>query len=71
MKRLLLAISAGIAAIVLLNGCIIFSLGGGSKTETTKATTGQQLVDLQKARDTGAISEQEYQAQRAKILNGK
>ncbi len=71
MKRLLLAVSASIAAMVLLNGCIIFSLGGGSKTENTKATVGQQLIDLQKARDTGAINEQDYQAQRAKILNSK
>jgi hypothetical protein len=32
---------------------------------------GQQLVDLQKAKDAGAINEAEYQAQKAKILDGK
>ena len=31
-------------------------------------TTGQQLIDLQKARDSGAITDSEYQAQKAKLL---
>lgn len=31
-------------------------------------TTGQELIDLQKARDTGAISKEEYEEQRKKIL---
>jgi len=35
------------------------------------ATVGQQLVDLQKAKDTGAITDAEYQAQKTKILNEK
>jgi hypothetical protein len=31
-------------------------------------TTGQQLVDLKHARDVGAITDEEYQAQKAKFL---
>jgi len=29
------------------------------------------LIDLQKAKDAGAISDQDYQAQKAKLLNSK
>jgi PBP1b-binding outer membrane lipoprotein LpoB len=59
-----------LAAAMLLNGCISFSLGGGSKstTETAKPTVGQQLVDLQKAHTAGAITDAEFQAQKAKIF---
>ena len=35
------------------------------------ATLGQQLSDLKKARDAGALSEDEYQAQRKKLLEEK
>ncbi len=72
MRKLLSPLALALPAILMLNsGCIVVSLGGGSKNETVKATTGQQLTDLKKARDSGAISEEEYQAQRAKILNPK
>jgi len=71
MKKLALTASLALAALVLLNGCIIFSLGGGTKTETNKATVGQQLLDLQKARDSGAITPAEYETQKAKLLGQK
>jgi len=29
---------------------------------------GQQLIDLKKAKDAGAITDEEYQAQKAKLL---
>jgi len=29
---------------------------------------GQELIDLKKARDQGAISEEEYQAQKKRII---
>ena len=72
MKRLLIPL-LGLSAMLLLSGCIVLSLGGGSKTthETTKATVGQQLTDLQKAKESGAISEDEYQAQKKKVLEQK
>lgn len=34
-------------------------------------TLGQELLDLQKARDAGALTEAEYQAQRAKLLGNQ
>jgi hypothetical protein len=38
---------------------------------TTAPTLGQQLLDLQKAKDTGVITDAEYQAQKAKLLENK
>ena len=38
---------------------------------TTAPTLGQQLIDLQKARDSGAITEAEYESQKAKLLESK
>jgi len=38
---------------------------------TTGPTLGQQLVDLQKAKDAGVITDAEYQAQKAKLLENK
>lgn len=32
-------------------------------------TIGQQLMDLKKAKDSGAITDAEYQAEKAKILS--
>lgn len=45
--------------------------GGGAevKSQVTTTTTGQQLIDLKKALDAGAISKEEYEKERAKILN--
>ena len=56
---------------LLLTGCLALQVGGGDKKEVQTATVGQQLVDLQKAKDAGAITESEYQAQKAKLLNCK
>jgi len=38
---------------------------------TTTPTLGQQLLDLQKAKDTSVITDAEYQAQKAKLLENK
>ena len=67
MKKLIVPMLA-LSAMLLLNGCIGLSLGGGSKTESHNATLGQQLTDLKTARDTGAMTDAEYQAQKAKLL---
>jgi hypothetical protein len=44
--------------------------GGGAKvqSEISTTTTGQQLMDLKKALDSGAISQEEYDKERKKIL---
>jgi len=66
MKNLLIPASLALAAMMFLSGCIAYE--GGRKTQQTNATLGQQLVDLQKAKESKAITEEEYQAQKAKLL---
>jgi len=52
-------------------GAGFLSACGGSDQEvhTTTQTEGQELMDLQKARDSGAITEDEYEDQREAILD--
>ena len=54
-------------------GCLDLQLGGGSKSEARyqSPSLGQQLIDLQKAKDSGAITPDQYEAQKAKLLAGK
>jgi hypothetical protein len=44
--------------------------GGGAKvqSEITTTTKGQQLLDLKKAFDSGAMNAKEYEEQRKKVL---
>lgn len=42
-----------------------------SQTDIRTTTTGQELMDLQKAYESGAMTEKEYQQQRKKILERK
>ena len=44
--------------------------GGGAdvKSEVSTTTVGQQLIDLKKALDSGAMTQQEYEKERKKIL---
>jgi len=43
------------------------AVGSGGKKVENQTTLGQQLIDLKKARDEGAISEQEYEELREKL----
>lgn len=55
-----------LAALIMgLAGC-----GGGTevKSEITTTTKGQQLTDLKKALDAGAINQDEYERERQRIL---
>lgn len=47
-------------------GCIV--IAGGSKRESVPPTVGQQLVDLKAARDCGAISQEEFEQSKIKLL---
>ena len=62
---------AGIFGILLgtalVTGCAI-QIGNRAPD---KDTLGQELMDLKKARDSGALSESEYESQKAKLLGGK
>jgi hypothetical protein len=47
--------------------------GGDAVTQTTNksTTTGQELIDLDKAHKQGIISDKEYEEAREKILEGE
>ena len=64
MRLRTLFIASVIALMSTMPGC------GGSKVESdiTTTTKGQQLLDLKKALDAGAINEKEYERLRKKIL---
>ena len=52
----------------LVSGCA-WSIGDSKGHSTVQATRGQELVDLKRAKDQGAISDSEYEAQKQKILS--
>jgi putative oligomerization/nucleic acid binding protein len=70
MKRIIIPTLAVCLAMTLLTGCA-WQVGGGEKSAIIQPTVGQQLIDLQKAKDAGAITDSEYQAQKAKFLGVK
>ncbi len=59
------------AAILLFGGCIGLNFGSGARTEAHNPTLGQQLIDLQKARDSGAITPAEFNAKKAELMSKK
>lgn len=66
MKRIFIPVLTLGLAMTFLSGCA-WQVGGDKKV-AMQPTTGQQLMDLQKAKDSGAINDSEYQAQKAKLL---
>lgn len=50
-----------------LTGCA-WSVGGKEHV-TSVPTRGQELIDLKRARDQGAITQAEYEAKRKQILD--
>ena len=67
MKKTVIPLIIAVAAMTLVTGCA-WQVGGDKHSELVQPTTGQQLIDLKRARDTGAISEPDYEAQKAKLL---
>lgn len=55
--------AAALVAVVLA-GC------GGNEVvrPTVSVSVGQQLIDLKKARDSGALSQREYEQQKAQLI---
>ena len=62
-----LFLCGALSLIPLLGGCVAAI---GNKPPDT-GTTGQQLIDLKRARETGAMTEEEYQNEKAKVLGKK
>lgn len=71
MKNLSNAMLIGLCSWTLLTGCVDLQVGGGATTRVQSPTVGQQLIDLQKAKDAGIIGDAEYQSQKAKLLGNK
>lgn len=71
MKRLLTPLALGLS-LLLFAGCIA-AIGNRDNQPPVRsnATLGQQLIDLQKAKDAGAITPAEYEIQKAKLLGEK
>jgi hypothetical protein len=69
MKKLIIPASIALSAMLFLNGCV--AAIGNRDAQRSGATVGQQLVDLQKAKDAGAITDAEFQTQKAKLLGNK
>jgi hypothetical protein len=71
MKKLFIPTAVALSTMLLFSGCLALQVGGGDKQQVEKATVGKQLIDLKAARDAGAITDAEYQTERAKLLGGK
>lgn len=71
MKKFIIPSLIAVTASTLLTGCLALQLGGGTTTKIQSETTGQQLLDLKRAKDAGALTDAEYETQKQKILNGK
>ncbi len=61
-------------SLLMVVAALIAGCCGGSKTTkvevlTPTKTVGEQMTDLQKARDTGAITEEEYKKAKQDILD--
>ena len=65
MKRMV-SIFVILVLLTTLASCIAVG-SGGSKKMDHQTTLGQELIDLQKARDEGAISQQEYEELKEKL----
>jgi hypothetical protein len=63
------SIATAIAAMLLLNGCVVAM--GNKGGQPNNGTVGQQLIDLKKAKESGAMTDAEYEAQKAKLLGNK
>jgi hypothetical protein len=71
MKRSNIVTALALSGLLLGSGCLALQVGGGDKKEPEHATIGKQLIDLKAARDAGAITDSEYQAQKARLLGEK
>jgi hypothetical protein len=66
MKTLMTAVA--VLGLALLGGCG-WSVGASSTEQVQKPTVGQQLIDLQKAHSTGALSDAEYAKKRKEVVD--
>ena len=70
MKKLIIPTSLALAAMLGVSGCVA-AIGNRDAQHSSGGTLGQQLIDLQKAKEAGALTEAEYQTQKARLLENK
>ncbi len=58
-------------AVLVVVGALAACGGGGSQVVNSQSTMGEELLDLKKAYETGAISEREYERAKRQILKGR
>jgi hypothetical protein len=61
-------VALALAACVTTGGCVSRSRAEVTVTGSTTISKGQELTDLQRALEAGAISQADYEKVRAKIL---
>lgn len=69
MKKIFTSLTLTTLAFV-LSGCVI-AMGNRDfgQPRRSPATLGQELTDLKKARDAGALNEEEYQTQKKRAMD--
>ena len=67
MKKLIAPACIALSAMLFLSGCV--AAIGNRGTDRSTGTLGQQLIDLQKAKEAGAMTDAEYQTQKARLLD--
>lgn len=60
----------GMAALLLGSaGCAVDASSRPATPPAARATLGQELIDLQKARDAGALTQYEYEMEKQRLLD--
>ena len=70
MKKTIVPMIVAIAGSLILSGCVA-AIGNRDGRHSGNVTIGQQLIDLQKAKDAGALTDAEYASEKAKLLDSK
>jgi len=68
MEKIVLPAVLAVWAAGMLCGCVGLGVGTGPRTEIHNPTLGQELLDLQKAREAGAITPAEFDTKKAQLL---
>jgi hypothetical protein len=69
MKKRLVPSAIVLSAMLFLSGCV--AAIGNRDAHRGDATLGQQLIDLQKAKEAGALTDAEYQTQKCRLLDNE
>ena len=55
-------------AVILMSAVSCIGIHDGGEAQRTSPTLGQELIDLKKAQDEGAITYEEYKALKVKLV---